>query len=188
LSEVSASIALTAELIKVRRLETLRQLYEDFGDRIYAHCYRMLSNHHDAEDITQETFLRAIKSIDDLRQEDRLTSWLYAIASNLCLDQIRRRRRLWWIPLPEGDIDLPLAFGNDTATQVEQDDLVRRALRALPPKDALCLVLRTTEGFSCGEVAAIMECTESAVWSRLARARAAFYKAYDRFSRESEDD
>jgi RNA polymerase sigma-70 factor, ECF subfamily len=182
-----AADSIAAELTKVRRVEALSCLYKEFGDRIYAHAYRMLGNHHDAEDVAQETFLRALKSVDQLRQEERLTSWLYSIASNLCLDHLRRKRRLWWIPLPSDDAGEAEAADGDVPSLVENGDLVRRALRALPAKDALCLVLRTSEGFSASEVAEIMECTESAVWSRLARARAAFSKAYDRMARDVED-
>lgn len=186
-NEATASLRASAELARAHRLEELSRLYEDFGDRIYAHVYRMLGNRQDAEDVTQETFLRALKSIEQLRQEDRLTSWLYSIASNLCIDHIRRRRRLWWLPLPARDGDLPETAGSDLPAVVENGDLVRRALRTLSPKDALCLVLRTAEGFSCTEIAAIMGCSESAVWSRLARARAAFSEAYERMARDVEE-
>lgn len=186
MSEATASLSISAELVKVRRLEALEQLYEQFSDRIYAHAHRLLGNHHDAEDVTQETFLRAFRSVEQLRQEDRLTSWLYSIASNLCLDHLRRKRRLWWLPLPERE-DVAVVTATDEISSVESNDLVHRALRALPPKDALCLVLRTAEGFSCSEVAEIMGCSESAIWSRLARARAAFAEAYERVSRDVEE-
>ncbi len=83
--------------------------------------------------------------------------------------------------MPADDNDSAEAATTDIPSLVENGDLVRLALRSLPPKDALCLVLRTSEGFSSSEVAEIMGCTESAVWSPLARARAAFSEAYDRY-------
>lgn len=184
MNEATASLAASAELTRVHRLEVLSQLYEEFSDRLYAHAYRMLGNHHDAEDVVQETFLRAFRSLGQLREEGKLTSWLYSIASNLCLDFIRRRRRLWWLPLSSGVSALPELDSPDVQSTVEDSHLVQAALRELPPKDALCLLLRTVEGFSCAEVAEIMGCSESAVWSRLARARAAFAEAYERISRD----
>jgi RNA polymerase sigma-70 factor (ECF subfamily) len=145
----------------------------------------MLGSRQDAEDVTHETFVRAFRSLGQLRDVERLSSWLYSIASHLCLDQLRRRRLISWLPWPEAGSER--RHSADPIEEMGESDLVRRTLRQLPSKDALCLALRGVEGFSCGEIADIMKCSEAAVWNRLARARAKFAATYDRLRREESD-
>ncbi len=172
-----------AEQAREGDTEGFSWLFDHFGGRILGHAYRLLGNRQDAEDVTQETFLRAFRSIGDLRDEARIGPWLFSIASHLCLDQLRRRRLLSWLPwLRDCDepFDLPV---EGPAGRVEEKDLVQKALAALPGKDAACLTLRTIEGFSCFEIAQIMGCSEAAVWNRLARARERFAREYDKLSK-----
>jgi len=182
LAEQVSSRELT-ELTRGGAEDAFTWLFEHFGERIHAHAYRLLGNRQDAEDVTQETFLRAFRSIGELRDETRVGPWLFSIASHLCLDQLRRRKLLSWLPWRwETDEPFP-SPDRGPAERAEEKDLIRQALAKLPPKDALCLTLRTVEGFSTFEVAQIIGCSEAAVWNRLARARERFVREYDKLNR-----
>src|SRR5437764_5123305 len=78
---------------------TLTMLYEQFRRPIHAYVYRLLGNQEDADDIRQEVVVRACTSWNGLYERERLSPWLYRIATNLCVDQLRRRKRISWSPL-----------------------------------------------------------------------------------------
>ncbi|MCL4367628.1 MAG: RNA polymerase sigma factor [Actinobacteria bacterium] len=182
MSEATLSVAGWVEQARAQNPEAMAWLYQEYADRICSHAYRMLGSRQDAEDITQETFIRAFRSIGQLRDEERLSAWLYSIASHLCLDHLRRRKLITWLPWSGDDGSQERA--DDSVVDVEETDLVRRSLQELPPKDRACLALRSIEGFSCSEIAEMMKCSEAAVWNRLARARAKFAAAYSNMQRE----
>jgi RNA polymerase sigma-70 factor (ECF subfamily) len=172
------SLSLVQAVNRVRGGEAaaFSAIYDEFAPRLHTYAYHLLGNRHDAEDVIQETFLKALQSLHQLRDGDRLESWLYAIASHRCLDLLRRRNRIQWIPMSRRSTEVR---AEDPIDGTDEADLVRRALRRLPPKDAMCLSLRHTEGFSCSEIAEIMDTSPTAIWSRLSRARAKFIEAYD---------
>src|SRR5438477_3321907 len=74
-------------------------LYEKFKRPVHSYIYRLLGSHDDADDLTQEVFMRAYVAWNDLYDRDNLSPWLYRIATNLCVDQLRRRKRISWWPL-----------------------------------------------------------------------------------------
>src|SRR5437660_6732410 len=77
----------------------LVRLYEQYRRPIHSYTYRLLGNMEDADDVTQEVFVRACSSWNGLYERERLSAWLYRIATNLCVDQLRRRKRISWWPL-----------------------------------------------------------------------------------------
>src|SRR5437667_12859311 len=79
--------------------DTLSVLYEQFRRPIHSYIYRLLSSLEDADDVTQEVFVRACTAWAGLYERDHLSSWLYRIATNLCVDMLRRRKRISWWPL-----------------------------------------------------------------------------------------
>ena len=84
----------------------LIMLYEKFKRPIHAYVYRLLGSQEDADDLTQEVFMRAFVSWDDLSDRDHLSPWLYRIATNMCVDLLRRRKRISWWPLTRRSPDL----------------------------------------------------------------------------------
>ncbi len=155
-------------------------IYEYYADAIHRYAYRLLGNQEQADDITQETFIRAYQNITGLGGDPNLSAWLYRIASNACLDALRRRKRIAWLPmLSDADTDDEFAQ-DDFAPQVAEAHAVRRVLADMPPQLAMTLVLRTVEGFSCEEIADIMNVPKGTVFSRLARARELFARLYTR--------
>src|SRR5579863_1199999 len=79
--------------------QALTALYEQFRRPIHSYIYRLLGNQEDADDVTQEVFVRACLSWNGLYERNNLSAWLYRIATNLCVDQLRRRKRISWWPL-----------------------------------------------------------------------------------------
>src|SRR5205823_6274709 len=77
----------------------LSTLYEQFRRPIHSYVYHLLGNAEDADDVTQEVFIRACVSWEHLYDRGNLSAWLYRIATNLCVDALRRRKRIFWRPL-----------------------------------------------------------------------------------------
>ncbi len=142
--------------------------------------YRMLNNRGEAEDAAQEAFLRAYSNLDRYDQDRSFKTWLLSIASNHCIDRIRRRRLTWLSleeplpPHPALTSDLP---GPEEATlSNEQSVLVQELLDELSPDYRLAVVLRYWYDYSYAEIAEMLDTTESAIKSRLFRARQALAK------------
>ncbi|GGK63527.1 RNA polymerase sigma factor [Planomonospora parontospora subsp. parontospora] len=157
---------------------------------LHVHCYRMLGSFDEAEDLVQETFLRAWRRRDTLRDGDGLRAWLYRIATNACLDHLRAHpRRPEPRPAPAGaDPGLdPPASGMVSWLQPYPDELLDAAdlvieretielaflvaIQHLPPRQRAVLILRDVLGWSAQETAESLELTVAAVKSALQRAR-----------------
>jgi RNA polymerase sigma-70 factor (ECF subfamily) len=153
-------------------------IYERFSPQLYRYVYRLVGNQELADDITQETFLKAFQGIRTIARDSNVSAWLYRIASNACFDILRRRKLITWMPILEENERSGEFTSEDFAPQVVESQIVRRTLQEMPPALAVCLVLRSVEGFSCEEIAEILKIPKGTVFSRLARAREAFIQAY----------
>ena len=160
--------------------EAFVQIYEHFSPQIHRYVYRLVGNQEQADDLTQETFLKAFLSINGISRDSNLGAWLYRIASNLCFDMMRRRKLITWMPILEDNDKSNEFTEEDFSPQLIESQLVRRALGEMPPALAVCLVLRSVEGFSCEEIAEILKIPKGTVFSRLARARESFMDVYSR--------
>ncbi|MEU4287623.1 sigma-70 family RNA polymerase sigma factor [Kribbella sp. NPDC026596] len=171
------------------------RLTDPFRQELLAHCYRMVGSFQDAEDLVQETYVRAWRSYDDFERRSSLRVWLYRIATNVCLTALEHRsRRLLpsGLGAPSDDPDHPLTVlengawlqplpalpddAADPAAIVASRDSVRLALIAalqhLPAKQRVALILRDVLAWRAVEVAELLGTTSSAVNSLLQRARA----------------
>jgi RNA polymerase sigma-70 factor (TIGR02960 family) len=154
---------------------------------LHVHCYRMLASFDDAEDAVQETFLRAWRSRDTFDGGTMVRAWLYRIATNVCLDLIRRRsRRLteirtfaevpWLQPYPDQLLD-ELAPSDDEpdAVVVERETIelaFLAALQVLPARQRAALIARDVLGWPANETATLLGTSVAATNSALQRARA----------------
>ncbi|MER3473590.1 MAG: hypothetical protein C4335_06050 [Armatimonadota bacterium] len=164
-------------------LTAFDEIVERYQHKIYRYVKRLVGNETDAEDITQEVFLKALHSLHGFREESTLQTWLFRIATNLCRDTIRRRQReKGWLPLwrstdgeeEEGAIDLP-----DTREEPErlllQEELskvLHEAIDRLPIAMRQVIVLHDIESLSYEEVAQSLGVPVGTVKSRLFHARA----------------
>jgi len=161
-----------------------------------AYCYRMLASSFEAEDAVQETLVRAWRSIDRFEGRAALRTWLYRIATNVCLDMLTSRERrarpmdlgpaqssdspvgptlpevTWIEPIPDGHV---LPAGGDPAELAVSRETIRlafvAALQHLPPRQRAVLILREVLRWTATEVAELLDTSVAAVNSSLQRAR-----------------
>ena len=155
-----------------------RQLVEPYRHALEVHCYRMLGSGQDAEDMAQETLLRAWRALERFEPRVQFQTWLYRIATNACLDELARRPRR---PDPVDPFpDLP---AHET-TSATYDPVARyairegmelaliRAIQELPGRQRAVLIFRDVLGWAASEVAEVLGSTVASVNSALQRARA----------------
>lgn len=137
----------------------------------------MLGDPAQADDAAQEAFLKAYRSLARFREGAAFSTWLYRIASNHCLDELRRRARA-----RSDSLEALLEAGGDAAerllpevpsevSRLEDADLVARALACLPADYRIILTLRETQGLDYQELTVALDCSLDAVKTRLKRAR-----------------
>jgi RNA polymerase sigma-70 factor (ECF subfamily) len=175
----------------------LDEVLERHRRELTAHCYRMLGSSFEAEDAVQETMVRAWRSYDGFEGRSQLRSWLYRIATNVCLDMLNGRNRRarpmdlsgpspadtpaaamlpeseWVLPVPD---DRVLPIDGDPAELAEARETIRlafiAALQHLPPRQRAVLLLRDVVRWHATEVAELLETSDASVNSALQRARA----------------
>ncbi|MGH2529968.1 MAG: sigma-70 family RNA polymerase sigma factor [Actinomycetota bacterium] len=185
-----------AQGTKTRESEELELRLEQHRVELTAYAYRMLGSAFEAEDAVQETLLRAWRSFDRFEGRAALRSWLYRIATNVCLDMLggkERRARptdlapartadtplgeplaegIWVLPIPDSRV---VPSGSDPAEVAESRETIRlafvAALQHLPPRQRAVLILREVLGWKASEVAELLETSVASVNSALQRAR-----------------
>ncbi len=147
----------------------------DHGARVYRLAYRLTGNQHDAEDLTQEVFVRVFRSLSQYTP-GTFEGWLHRITTNLFLDQVRRKARIRFEGLPEDAADR-LASREIGPAQLLDDrtyaDDVQAALDALPPDFRVAVVLCDIEGLTYEEISELLGIKLGTVRSRIHRGRAA---------------
>jgi RNA polymerase sigma-70 factor (ECF subfamily) len=166
------------------------QLLAFYKERVYATAYRLMGNQQEAEDQAQEVFLKVYRNIKRLDEPATVTSWIYRITTNTCLDaldQQKRRPNMWPLNPPDGARDVEVHYV-DPRTPTPEESALRHELRhcleqtltQLDDRDRATLVLREIEGRSYQEIAEILALGLSAVKMRIHRARLAFQHLLDR--------
>ncbi len=153
---------------------TWEEIVRDHSARVYRLAYRLTGNQHDAEDLTQEVFVRVFRSLDTYRP-GTFEGWLHRITTNLFLDQVRRKARIRFDALPDdsGDRLAGREPGPERAFEHLNLDLdVQAALDQLPPQFRAAVVLCDIEGLSYEEIADALDIKLGTVRSRIHRARA----------------
>ncbi len=155
--------------------DAARALVDAHKDRLFAFVWRIIRDHHDAEEICQDAFMRAFSSLETFRPEFRFSTWLFTIGYRLCLNWIRRKHAV------TGEVDVTVLESNqaDALHELAQSEDARRLKGAIwDAVDQLSVVQRATvllyyrEGQSCQDVAETMQIPVATVKSHLHRARA----------------
>ncbi len=146
------------------------ELVERTHRRVYTLAYRLVGDPHEAEDVAQEAYLRAYRSLRGFRGESRFETWLYRITTNTAMSHLRRRGRFGDV-LAEGDDRLVREPEARTPDEVVARDEVERALAVLPAGQRTVVLLKDVYGFSCQEIGEEIGISEGAVKVRLHRAR-----------------
>lgn len=152
------------------------ELYSRWGGDIHSYASRLLGSSEAADDVTQEVFLAAWRTVARRDPAVPVQAWLYRIASNRCIDQLRRRRLISWLSLSSWRE--PAGAADPVGEAIATSDAIRRTLAALPPRDAALLVLHSAQGLNYREIAAILDISPAAAASALSRARDRFARHY----------
>jgi len=159
--------------------DAFEQLLDKYHRPIVNFIYKIVNNRGEAEELAQDVFLRVYRARDRYEPRARFAAWIYRIATNVSFKAANRARRLqFWSPNPrDGALTVREAFpdyrpsAEARLVEAERGEAVRRAIRGLPKKEKLAIILRRYEGLSYKEIAEVMNCTEAAVKTYLHRGK-----------------
>ena len=169
--------------------DAFEQLLLEHQKNVYNLCYRMAGNPDDAMDLSQETFLRAWRCLDQYQFASAFSTWLYRLCSNICIDFLRRRRRQQTVPLTFEDADSEeqtYAVPDAQPLPEEQVELkltretLAAAMAQLLPEHRAVLQLRVVNEMSYEQIADVLDIQIGTVKSRLSRARNQLKKILER--------
>lgn len=158
------------------------ELVELYKDKLYNLGYRMLGNPQEAEDVAQEAFLRAYKNLDSYNSKHKFSTWIYRIATNLCIDKMRKKKADYSLDaeldgLDGGDMYARLAAPTETpeeeTVRTETRAEVQQAIENLPDNYRAAVILKYLHDMSLQEIADILEVPVSTVKTRVHRGREA---------------
>ena len=165
-------------------LPAFEKLVARYQNKLIGYSARMLGDQDEAEDVAQEVFIKAYRSLDSFRGDSQFSTWIYRIATNLCIDRIRARKRR---PQQAYSLDEPMdkdeeKGGREIADnsaeptrEVEREELrlrVRQVMSEMPEKMRTILIMCDMQGMSYEEIAKVLDCPIGTVKSRLFHARA----------------
>ncbi len=149
------------------------ELVERHRGMVYRVAWQFAGNHHDAEDIAQDVFIKVYRSLDRFRYDAQLTSWLYRIVMNACIDHKRRQSPAGWAPFTE-EAELQMAnTPTDSPGPEEQayggqlGDVLEAEIARLPPGQRLVFTMRHHEGLKLSEIATALGLAEGTVKRQL---------------------
>ncbi|MDZ7772625.1 MAG: RNA polymerase sigma factor [Balneolaceae bacterium] len=166
------------------------RLVDRWQDRIHRFAYRYFASHDEAREITQKTFIRAYRKLNTLDDAEKFAAWIYRIANNLCLDEVKRagRRRsasmraLGPDPIAEG-----LAANPERGIQQKQlEALLQQALSRLPDEQRVVVIMKEYEGLKFREIADILNEPENTVKSRMYYGLGKLRDIFDEWNIETE--
>lgn len=163
-------------------VESFELLISSYDKRAYNIAYRIMGNDEDAKDMAQDALIRVFKSLKDFKGQAAFSTWLYRIVTNVCLDELRRRKNEKYVSIDStihtdsGELHMELCSDKETPESiyevVEQREMIRKAIRELNEDYRSVIVLRDIQGFSYEEISGILSCSLGTVKSRINRGRA----------------
>ena len=168
-------------------------IYRRYQPLVGSICYRLLHNSQDAQEATQETFLRVYRALPTFNGSYQLRPWIIRIARNICLDKIRfasKRRGMWatWEALEDATIPDEGADPQDEFLRNQEASRVYQVLSSLPPKHRDVLMLRDVEGLAYCDIADALELSQCQVKNFLHRGRKKFRKSWTELRLRDEDE
>lgn len=152
------------------------ELIRQYEKKVYTLCFRMCGNSEDAEEAAQDAFLALWRGIDRFRQESSLSTWIYRLATNTCIDTLRRRKKQSGsVSLDDEELFVDAVDTSpqpqETVEHHEAQKLLQEGLSALPEEYRKVLILREIEGLSYTEIAESASIELGTVKSRISRGR-----------------
>ncbi|PRO67161.1 RNA polymerase sigma factor SigW [Alkalicoccus urumqiensis] len=171
--------------VKGGNQEAFAELVELYKDRVYHVAYRILGNVHEAQDVSQEAFLRAYTNLDSYDENRKFSTWIYRIATNLAIDRIRKKKPDFNLEDRVGgteNLDYHSQFADETPlpeeqiVKLEMQEWVQDEIMQLPPKYRTAVILKYIEDLSLKEIAEVMNLPVATVKTRIHRGREALRK------------
>lgn len=172
-----------AALASAGDMEAFEELVVRFTPKVFGLCFSILGNRADAEDASQESFIKAYRAIATYRDQASFSTWLYRITNNACIDLVRQRNRHPMVSIDaqneeeDGSVGFQLADDGPLQDEIVADrwsaGKVRACIDRLPRGFREVIQLRDIEGLSYKEIANLLKVREGTVKSRIARARIA---------------
>lgn len=174
------------ERIRIDERRAFAQLYHRYKHRVYAYCYRLLRHPQNAEDATQETFVKIHRSLQQLENTASLQTWIFSIARNEAFTILRRLR-----PMEELETETENVWDEENplekVVQKERAGIVQHCLGLLKPMYRELLILKEYEQLSYAEISQVTGASESAVKSGLFKARRAMRKKLESILKERDE-
>jgi RNA polymerase sigma-70 factor (ECF subfamily) len=166
-------------------LPAFEELVSAYEKKIYNYCLRMTNSREDAEDLTQEVFIKVYRSLKNFKGNSQLSTWIYRIAHNICIDNYRRNKATV-VPLThnrpgeeERELDLLSTEPSPEETVItrEKQEMIMACINSLKPEYRSVIILRDIQHHSYDEIANILDIPLGTVKSHISRARTALRKA-----------
>ena len=163
--------------IKANDPSAFKELFEMYHQMVFNLCCRMLDNKEEGEDATQEIFINIHKSLNNFRSESKLSTWIYRITVNHCLNRQSRKKLQKWLSLDfisDSEVFRISSRPEQPDTVLEKKEfemIIQASINLLPRQQRIALMLNRYEGLSYQEIAKIMQCSVSSVESRIYRAK-----------------
>ncbi len=162
--------------LQARDEAAFEELIRQYEKKVYSLCARMCGNAKDAEEAAQDAFLALWRGIDRFRQESSLSTWIYRLASNACIDLMRRKKKgAGSVSLDDEELFVdavdPAPQPHEEAERRETQRLLQEGLLSLPAEYRSILLLREIEGLSYSEISAALDLELGTVKSRISRGR-----------------
>ncbi|KGT37886.1 RNA polymerase sigma factor SigW [Heyndrickxia coagulans P38] len=164
-------------------------IVELYKDKVFQICFRMIGSRTEAEDLAQETFIRAYIHIKSFKQERKFSSWLYRIATNLCIDRIRKKKPDFYLDAEISGTEGLTLYSTVPAEEklpdmqvetLEMQEMIRREILKLPEKYRIIIVLKYIEELSLNEISEMLDIPLGTVKTRIHRGREALRKQLGR--------
>ncbi len=181
------------ELAQQGDRDAFRELVERYQRKVYSICYGMLKNPDDSLDVSQEVFIKVYRNIEKFNQQSSFYTWLYRITVNMCIDHIRKNKRVKIVEYDDAisregnggnDFLLPSKLGlhpDKVYGRKELREKMLEALESLGEKHRTILILREIDGLSYEEIADVLNISKGTVMSRLFHARKYFQEAISEY-------
>lgn len=161
------------------------EIVELYKDKVFQLCFRMLGNSHEAEDISQEAFIRAYINIERYNIDRKFSTWLYRIATNLCIDRIRKKKPDYYLDAEVAGTEGLTLYSQIPASQlapdeevskIELQEIIQNEILKLPEKYRAVIVLKYIEELPLLEISKILDLPIGTVKTRIHRGREALRK------------
>ncbi|RJX39199.1 RNA polymerase sigma factor SigW [Paenibacillus pinisoli] len=160
--------------------QAFAELVDLYQDKLFHMAYRMLNNRQEAEDVVQDTFLRVYKNLERFDETLKFSTWIYRIATNLCIDRLRKRKPTYSLDAESQEYD-----GLDGYSMIPSDNrtpeselilsdtqrIIHQAMESLPPKYKSVMMLRYIQDLSLQEVGDILDMPVTTIKTRVHRGR-----------------